>query len=410
MIYAIFIWHGVFLSITLAMIDFNTVFPALITDLGGSKIVFGILYSIMLGAPYILSFLFGHFLSRHRYRRKFLILGIYLRAFAFLGMAAVTYFLGAAHPQLVLASFFAWILLFSLSGGLAGISYNDIIGKLLPKGKRGALFAAKQFASSLAAFGGGLIVARVFSAQTMTFPVTHAATLFIGFSGLIIASLAFWFLREPASPVIVEEDRPSFFSMLRQVPEILRRNREFSRFIVVENLSSFGLMIMPFYMIFAREHFVISDLYIGRYLLFQIAGTVLSNLLWGVVAGRLGAKRVVWICLILGATIPFVALGLSYASPNLFAITFFLMGFVMSGRRVGFEPYLLDIIPSAERAVFLGIRGTMNFLVVLLPFLGGILIQLVGYIPVFILVSGMLLIASYLLKRGGVSRRAEDSH
>ena len=29
----------------------------------------------------------------------------------------------------------------------------------------------------------------------------------------------------------------------------------------------------------------------------------------------------------------------------------------------------------------------MNFLVVLLPFLGDILIQLVGYIPVFILVS-----------------------
>ena len=399
MIYAIFIWHGVFLSITLAMIDFNTVFPALITDLGGSKIIFGILYSIMLGAPYILSFLFGHFLSAHRYRRKFLILGIYLRALAFLGMAAVTYVLGEAHPQWVLASFFAWILLFSLSGSLAGISYNDIIAKLLPKGKRGTLFAVKQFASSLAAFGGGLIVARVFSAQTMTFPVTHAATLFIGFSGLVIASLSFWLIQEPPSPV-VEARRPSLASMLRRVPQILRTNPEFSRFILVENLSSFGLMVMPFYMIFAREQFAISDLYIGRYLLFQIAGTVLSNLLWGAVARRLGAKCVVWICLTLGATIPFVALGLSYANPNLFGITFFLVGFVMSGRRVGFEPYLLDIVPSAERAVFLGIRGTMNFLVVLLPFLGGILIQHVGYVPVFILVSGMMGTASYLLKRG----------
>ena len=408
MIYAIFIWHGIFLSVTLAMIDFNTVFPALITDLGGSKIVFGVLYSIMLGAPYILSFLFGHFLSSHRYRRKFLILGIYLRALAFLGMAAVTYFFGEAHPQIVLASFFAWILLFSLSGGLAGISYNDIIGKLVPKGKRGTLFATKQFASSLAAFGGGLIVARVFAAQSLSFPATHAAMLFIGFSGLVIASLSFWFIQEPASPV-AEVARPSLLSMLRRVPEILRGNREFARFIVVENLSSFGLMVMPFYMIFARERFAIGDVYIGRYLLYQIAGTVLSNLVWGWIAGRLGAKRVVWICLALGAAIPLVALGSSHLSADLFAITFFLVGFVMSGRKVGFEPYLLDIIPSSERTVYLGIRGTMNFLVVLLPFLGGILIQLVGYVPVFVLVSAMMLISSLLLWRGiaqeGVSKK-----
>lgn len=398
MIYAIFIWHGVFLSITLAMIDFNTVFPALITDLGGSKIVFGGLYSIMLGAPYMLSFLFGHFLSSHRYRRKFLILGIYLRAFAFLGMAALTYLFGETHPQIVLASFFAWILLFSLSGGLAGISYNDIIGKLVPKGERGKLFAAKQFASSLAAFGGGLIVSRVFAAQTLSFPATHAATLFIGFSGLIIASLSFWLIQEPASPV-AEVARPSLLSMLRRVPEILRGNREFARFIVVENLSSFGLMVMPFYMIFAREQFAVGDVYIGHYLLYQIAGTVLSNLVWGWIAGRLGSKRVVMFCLTLGAAIPLVALGLSHLSADLFVITFFLVGFVMSGRKVGFEPYLLDIIPSAERTVYLGIRGTMNILVVLLPFLGGILIQLVGYVPVLVLVSGMMLTSALLLKR-----------
>ena len=407
MIYAIFIWHGIFLSVTLAMIDFNTVFPALVTDLGGSKIVLGVLYSIMLGAPYMLSLLFGHFLSSHRYRRKFLILGIYLRAFAFLGMAAVTYFFGESHPQIVLASFFAWILLFALSGGLAGISYSDILGKLVAKGKRGTLFAVKQFASSLAAFGGGLIVVRVFSAQSMAFPVTYAAILFIGFAGLIIASLAFWFIREPASPVD-EIAGPSFLSMLRGVPKILRGNPEFFRFILVENLSSFGLMVMPFYLVFAREQFAVSDAYIGRYLLFQIAGTVLSNLVWGWISRRFGSKWVVWICLTLGATIPFVALGLSHLTADLFAITFFLVGFVVSGRKVGFEPYLLDIIPPSKRAIFLGIRGTMNVLVVLLPFLGGVLIQFVGYVPVFVLVSVMMLAASLVLKRGATQEKASS--
>lgn len=49
----------------------------------------------------------------------------------------------------------------------------------------------------------------------------------------------------------------------------------------------------------------------------------------------------------------------------------------------------------------------MNFLVALLPFRGDILIELAGYISVFTLVFRMILTASDLLKRGGVSRSTE---
>jgi len=196
MVYAIFIWHGVFLALTMAMIDFNTVFPAMITDLVHSKIIFGIIYSLMLGIPYLFSLLFGHFLSTYRYRRKFLIMGIYLRGLAFLGMAGFMFFFGARSPWVVVGSFFIWILLFSLSGGLAGISYDDIFGKLVAKGERGKLAASRQFASSLAAFGGGWIIARVFSVNSLPFPKNYAFILFIGFIGLIVASIAFWFIKE----------------------------------------------------------------------------------------------------------------------------------------------------------------------------------------------------------------------
>jgi hypothetical protein len=69
--------------------------------------------------------------------------------------------------------------------------------------------------------------------------------------------------------------------------------------------------------------------------------------------------------------IPLVALGLSHLNADLFGIVFFLVGFVFSGRRVGFEPYLLDIIPAEERPIYSGMRETLNVLVVLLPFLRG---------------------------------------
>jgi MFS family permease len=387
--YVIFIWHGTFLALTMSMIDFNTVFPAMITELVDSKIIFGIIYSLMLGMPYFSSLLFGHFLSTYRYRRKFLIIGIYLRSLAFLGMATFMLFFGLRLPWLVVGSFFLWSLLFSLSGGFAGISYDDIFGKLVPKQQWGRLYALKQFFSSLASFAGGWMIAHVFSISTLSFPKNYATILLVGFVGLIVASVAFWFIKEPPSQITASV-RPRLSQLLKRVPGILRSNSAFARFIVVENLSSFSLMIMPFYMIYAKDMLQVNDVYIGRYLLFQVAGTISSNLLWGWLASRFGNKKAVEICLLLGGIIPLVALFIVSLGPDFFALVFLLVGFVYSGRRVGFVPYLLDIVPENERPVYLGIRGTLNFLVVLLPLLGGVIIQLAGYSAVFGLVAGMM--------------------
>jgi len=41
-VFMIFIWHGAFLALTMSMLDLNTVFPALISNLTESKIIFGI--------------------------------------------------------------------------------------------------------------------------------------------------------------------------------------------------------------------------------------------------------------------------------------------------------------------------------------------------------------------------------
>ncbi len=396
--YLIFIWHGIFLSLTMSMIDFNTVFPALVTDLGGSKVTFGLLFSILLGAPYLFNFIFGHYISRHSFRRKFLLLGIYLRSLSFFGMAVTTYLLAARTPGLVVASFFFWTFLFSVSGGFAGISYTDIIGKLVTPGKRGKLYAAKQFASSIAAFLGGVIVASTFSTSRFPFPDNYSLVLGMGGAGLLVASVAFWFIREPPSPAA--EPRISLRALLRQVPRILRENREFLRFVIVQNLTSFSLMVMPFYMVFAKERFAIPDSYIGRYLLVQITGAILSNLMWGLISSRRGPKTVVWTCVVLGGAIPLAAIGCSYLGPNAFALIFFLVGFVMSGRRVGFDPYTLEIIPEEGRPVYLGIQGSLNVLSVVIPFLGGVLIHLFGYYPVFILTAVIMGIAFLLLTRG----------
>ena len=193
--YMIFIWHGAFLALTMSMIDFNTVFPALISNLTKSKIIFGLLYSVMLGAPLVFNIILSSFIQVYRYKKKILLLGIYLRSFSFLGMAIFTWFFGKQFPLLVIASFFFWIFLFSISGGFAGMAYSDIIGKLVKKGKRGKLFASRKFTMSTFSFLGGMIVLNIFTLHRILFPYNYAITLIIGFTGLLVASIAFWFIK-----------------------------------------------------------------------------------------------------------------------------------------------------------------------------------------------------------------------
>ncbi|MBZ4683203.1 MAG: hypothetical protein PWP46_914 [Fusobacteriaceae bacterium] len=395
--YFSFGWHSFFLALTMSMIDFNTVFPALISELSKSKIIFGALYAILLGAPNIFNMIFSHFMRKHHYKKKFLILGIYMRGFSFLGMSLSTIFFAKNNPMIAVYLFFIWVFIFSASGGFAGIAYSNLIAKLLSTHERGQFYAVKQFIGSTASIMGGLVIGKIFKSSGLVYPYNYGISLFIGFLGLVIASLGFYILKEPASEVETEEYK--FIEFLKLVPEILKNNKKFLNYIIVENISSFSLMILPFYMVFAKDNLGIDKNYIGKYLMYQITGMVISNIVWGFFIKRKGTKKMTGDCILIGAILPILAIILSKFGPNIYAVLFFIIGFVASGRRITFEPYLLDIIPSNKRVTYLGIRGTLNILMIIMPLVGATIIKLFGYYFTFLLVSIVMFFAYYLLKK-----------
>lgn len=395
-VYFAFIWHGFFLAVTVSMLDLNTVFPALVTTLSSSKIIFGLLYSVMLGVPLIFNIIFSHFLKRRKKKKIYLLFGMYLRGLSFMGMAIFTYYFAQSNPNLTIASYFVFVFLFSISAGFAGISYSDIIAKELDSKDRVKLYSIKQFFGSSGAFLGGLLIAQIFTLDIL-FPVNYTISLFVGFIGLFIASFGFIFLKEPES--IIKDTHVSLREYIKKIPSILKKDGSFKYFIIVENLTGFSIMILPFYMVFAKETFDLDISFIGIYLIIQTIGTIFSNIIWGYLANKFSAKHIVGLCIALGGINPIIALILSNTTPYLFGIVFFIMGFMISGRKIGFEPYLLDIVPLTERVEYLGIRGSLNVLVVILPLIAGIIISFFGYMVTFILVTIMMILAfSQLLK------------
>ncbi len=114
------------------------------------------------------------------------------------------------------------------------------------------LYAAKQFAGSTASFGGGLLVSFLFRSGGPGFPYNYGINLAVGFVGLGIATAGFYRIREPASPPPARGPE-TLSAYLRGVPALLRQDARFRRFLLVENLTSFSVMALPFYMVFARE-------------------------------------------------------------------------------------------------------------------------------------------------------------
>ncbi len=398
--YAIFVWHGFFLALTKTMLDPNTVFPALVSSLVDSKLLFGLLYAIMLGGPFAFNVAFGHFLHGKPRKKPYLLVGIYLRALSFLGMALFTLLFAARAPLLVLVSLFGWMLVFSLSGGFAGISYADIVAGLAPKGTRGRLYAAKQFAASVAMMLGGVVVVGTLGVGSLKYPANYAVVLGVGGVGLVVASLGFWFIRE--APGARRDDRSETLrAFLGRVPDIVRQDRRFFRFILSSNMASFSLMLLPFYMIFAKDVLHAGPEWVGRYLLLQVGGAIVSNFVWGYLSGREGSATVVRTCIVLGGAIPLLALALRPLGPAAFGVVFVMIGFVMSGRSVGFDPYLLDLAPEEQRTVYVGINGTLNVSRVVLPVLGGAVMDLFGFTTAFVLTSGAMAVAFLLLRAKG---------
>ena len=395
--YLIFLGHGMLLALTMSMIDFNTVFPSLIDRLSDSKIIFGALYSIMLGIPFVFNLFFSHIMRRHKYKKKYLLLGINLRAFSFLGMAGYVYFFGVNDTSIVIYSLFFWIFIFSISGGFAGIAYLDIIGKVFDKEERGKLFTYKQLISSLSALTGGFIIKKIFDLQGLTFPDNYTLILIIAFSGLFTASLLFWLMKEPPSKV--QGNGQCFKDFIKEIPVIIKQDKIFTRFIIVQNLTSISLMILPFYMVYAKETFNLDNSYIGQYLLFQISGTILSNFFWGKINQRFGIKSVIQLCILFGAAVPILALIFGFFNAEIYSLIFFFVGFLISGRKIGFDPYLLEISPEENRTTYLGINGTFSLFIVVMPLLGGTFIEVFNFQLTFILVAIIMLFTGIIFSR-----------
>ena len=149
-----------FLSITITFTEVNTVIPAMILQTGGSELHVGLVSAIMIGVPLIAQLNFSGFLHGKRRKKPFLLLGIYMRVLSLAAIALTMLHVERFTVLQALLIIYAELLLFTMSGAFAGVSYVDLIGKSFSTELRRRFFTRKQLISS-----SGILVSALLARQ-----------------------------------------------------------------------------------------------------------------------------------------------------------------------------------------------------------------------------------------------------
>ena len=326
-------------------------------------------------------------------RKPVWILGSLLQflAVTLIGLSAITLTGVAAGWAIII-----FLTLFSLARGLCSVSAKDLVGKTIPKTRRGRLGGLSASLSGLLAAALGIWM--LMRGDQDASPRFYAGLLAAAGCLWLLAALIFTRLRE--EPGETAGGGNAFREALSRL-DLLRSDAVFRRFLLTRALLLCTALSAPYYVLLARSH---TDADLGLLGTFIIAGGLAATLsapIWGLLADT-SSRRV----LITGATIASllgVALfGLVNWLPTLasqpwrYPPAFFVLAVSHSGVRAGRKTYLVDMAGGVKRLDYVAVSNSLIGLILLLV---GLFSGAVSFLPpegMILMLSGFGLAGAFL--------------
>jgi len=367
-------------------IGLSTVMPAFVRQFTDSALIIGMVNTVWNGAWLIPQLAAANALSHIRRKQGALVrAGLISRIN--LWLIALALALGLwQRPGWLLVVFFALLTLFFGFDAFCSIAWFDIVAKAIPANRRGRLFGIGQVVTSLVAIAIGAFVRWILGPQGPAFPMNYA--WLFGLAGLctLLGLGALASIHEPLEDV--PQERASWRSYLPQLVKILREQTAYRRAIAAWLISGLVALAAPFYVLFATDHLRLTPETIGLFIIAQTLGSLIGSSGFGALAERKGPGAVIRASIVASVTGPLMALALYFVRQAswltwAYAWVFAALGIVNSSIMLGFMNYILELAPPAQRPTYMGLSNTLGGVLVLVPMLGGWLLQATSYPVLF---------------------------
>lgn len=304
----------------------------------------------------------------------------------------------------LLGLFFVMWALYSLVSGLAGVPYNDIVGRTIPSNRRSRLLAGRVLVGGLLGVGVGVLIRTILGRPGVDSYEGYGLIFGGGAIVLALSTSCFAFVREPPAPTTGGRSR--FATFLGEGVRVVRRDARLRRFVVAQWLAGITSMAVPFYVLQARSVGGVAEAEVGTFVAAQMLGALALNPLWGWWGDRRGKLDVLRAATVTSLLSPSLAILLVLLSPppgglmvGGYASVFLLLGAASSGRVIADLGYLMEISPDERRAEYSGYANVLVAPSRLLPLVGGALVQALSFHALFAVAAGAAVIRLGVVRR-----------
>ena len=299
----------------------------------------------------------------------------------------------------------ALIALFAIGRSICSVTSKDLVGKTIPKTRRGRLGGLASSTAGAITLGVGLWIAirgqNALSGEELT------RLLWVGVGAWGLAAVLMTALREPRG--VVESEESAFAETFRSF-RFLVSDRDFRRFCIARALLASTVLSFPFYVILAQKATEGRMASLGVLLVATNSATALSGFAWGRLAdhsSRLTLAVAGLAAGLIGCVTFLVAGGGLGAESSLWVYggLFFLVALAHTGIRLGRKTYVIDLATAETRSLYVAVSNTLIGGVLLLSGSFGALAPWIGE-------RGVILVFALLgLAGGGLAwslREVED--
>ncbi len=322
---------------------------------GAPAFVAGILVPIRESGSLIPQLFVGGVIRGLPVRKWVWVAGSVAQGLAVLSIGAVVVTLEGAAAG---ASIIGLIVLFSFARGCCSVASKDVLGKTIPKRKRGQL-------TGWSASAAGLVSIAVAAFLILRPDQGDGAALY---GGLIAAAGALWLV---AAAVFSRLDEtPGETGGSRSAAEALARLRllatdmPFRRFVIARTLMLCTALSAPFYIALAQERIGSPGYLLGLFVAAGGLASLLSGPIWGRFADTSSRKVMAAAALLtavtgaITVTTDRLAAGIAESAWFLPA-AYFLLSIAHSGARVGRKTYVVDLGTGNRRTDYVAISNTV---------------------------------------------------
>ncbi|MGC1375381.1 MAG: MFS transporter [Anaerolineales bacterium] len=383
---------GSFFGLAMGFGSFSTILPLFVSHLTTSAILIGLvpaIHAVGWLSPQLLTA--GRVARLRRFKPTVVLMTIHERL-PFIGLMIVALLIPHIGVTAALVITFLLLTWQGLGSGFTANPWQSMIAKIIPSDLRGTFFggqaAAANVLTSLGAIGVGYVL------EIGGFPYGFALSFLLTAACMALSWIFLNRTREPESPEVVDQSHPA--TTLRGTWGILRRDTNFSWFLVTRILALLATMGFSFYIVYALRRFNMDVVTAGFLTATLTISQTVANLGMGWLGDRVGHR----LMLIIGALALTLSSLLAWGAPSLdwFYLIFILEGLANVAIWTISMAITVQFGSEVERPTYIGLSNTLVApFSIIAPILGGWLVDAVSYQAMFMLAAALGFVTAVVL-------------